>query len=190
MATECPVCGKVGLEKRQGEFRFTPPPEIPGGEIVIPDATWEECSACGEQMLPPAIGEALLAERYRRLGLLSPGEIAEIRQRSGLTQVEMAEFLGVGEKTYARWESGRSIHNLSSDNLIRLVAQSPELFPQLKAQRDPGRQGVIAEYIQSLPQLKGSNRLALAAHGGELDPAIAETLRKRLLEIVESRKKG
>jgi putative zinc finger/helix-turn-helix YgiT family protein len=190
MATECPVCGQVALEKRQGEFRFTPPPEIPGGEIVIRDTTWEECSACGEQMLPPAIGEALLAERYRRLGLLGPGEITEIRQRSGLTQVEMAEFLGVGEKTYARWESGRSIHNMSSDNLIRLVAQSPELFPQLKAQRDPGRQSVIAEYIQSLPQLKGSNRLALAAHGGELDPAIAETLRKRLLEIVESRKRG
>jgi transcriptional regulator with XRE-family HTH domain len=102
----------------------------------------------------------------------------------------MAEFLGVGEKTYARWESGRSIHNISSDNLIRLVAQSPEQFPRLKAQRDPGRQNLIAEYIRSLPQLKGSSRLALAAHGGELDPAIAETWRKRLLEIVESRKKG
>lgn len=190
MATECPVCGKVGLEKRQGEFRFTPPPEIPGGEIVIPDATWEACSACGEQILPPALDKALLVERYRRLGLLNPGEIAEIRQRSGLTQVEMAEFLGVGEKTYARWESGRSIHNLSSDNLIRLVAQSPEQFPRLKAQRDPGRQNLIAEYIRSLPQLKGSSRLGLAAHGGELDPAIAETLRKRLLEIVESCKKG
>jgi putative zinc finger/helix-turn-helix YgiT family protein len=189
MVTECPVCGKVALEKRQGEFRFTPPPEIPGGEMVIPDATWEECSACGEQMLPPALGDALLVERYRRLGLLSPGEIAEIRDRAGLSQVEMAGFLGVGEKTYARWESGHSIHNMSSDNLIRLVAQGPELFPRLKAQRDPGRQSVIAEYIHSLPQLKGSNRLALAAHGGELDPAIAETLRKRLLEIVESRKK-
>jgi len=157
---------------------------------VIPDATWEECSACGEQMLPPSLDKSLLVERYRRLGLLRPGEIAEIRQRSGLTQVEMAEFLGAGEKTYARWESGRSIHNMSSDNLIRLVAQSPEQFPRLKAQRDPGRQSVIAEYIHILPQLKGSNRLAVAAHGGELDPAIAETLRKRLLEIVESRKKG
>jgi putative zinc finger/helix-turn-helix YgiT family protein len=190
MAGECPVCGKTALEKRHGEFHFTTPPEVPGGEIVIPNATWEECSACGEQMLPPAIGEALLAERYRRLGLLSPDEIAEIRRRAGLTQVEMAEFLGVGEKTYARWESGGSIHNMSSDNLIRLVSQSPELFPRLKAQRDPGRQSLIAEYIQSLPQLKGSSSLALAAHGGELDLGIAETLRKRLIEIVERRKKG
>ena len=190
MASKCPVCGKAALEKRQGEFHFTPPPEVPGGEIVIADAAWEECGACGEQMLPPALGEALLAERYRRLGLLSPGEIAEIRERLGLTQVAMAEFLGVGEKTYARWESGRSIHNISSDNLIRLVAQNPELFPQLKAERDPDRQRLIAEFIHSLPQLKGGSSLALAAHGGELDPAIAEALRKRLLEIVKSRKKG
>jgi hypothetical protein len=79
---------------------------------------------------------------------------------------------------------------MSSDNLIRLVSQSPELFPRLKAQRDPGRQSLIAEYVQSLPQLKGRSSLALAAHGGELDPAVAQTLRKRLLEIVESRKKG
>jgi len=190
MATECPVCGKVALETRRGEFHFTPPPEIPGGEMLIPDATWEECSVCGEQMLPPALGDALLAERYHRLGLLSPGQTAEIRQRAGLTQVKMAEFLGVGEKTYARWESGRSIHNMSSDNLIRLVAQSPELFPRLKAQRDPDRKRLIGEYVQSLPQLKGSSNLALAAHGGELDPAIAEILRNRLQEIVRSRKKG
>ncbi|HUT56334.1 MAG TPA: type II TA system antitoxin MqsA family protein [Phycisphaerae bacterium] len=184
------MCGKVALEARRGEFHFTPPPEIPGGEMLIPDATWEVCSACGEQMLPPALGDALLAERYRRLGLLSPGEIAEIRERLGLTQVEIAEFLGVGEKTYARWESGRSIHNISSDNLIRLVAQSPELFPRLRAQRDPDRQKLIGEYVQSLPQLKGGSSLALAAHGGDLDPAIAEALRKRLLEIVQSRKEG
>ncbi|MBE3070173.1 MAG: type II toxin-antitoxin system MqsA family antitoxin, partial [Planctomycetes bacterium] len=137
MASECPVCGKVTLETRRGEFHFTPPPEIPGGEMVIADATWEECSACGEQVLPPALGDALLAERYRRLGLLSPAEIAEIRKRAGLTQVEMAEFIGVGEKTYSRWESGRSVHNTSSDNLVRLVAQSAELFPRLRAQRDP-----------------------------------------------------
>jgi len=180
---ECPVCGEVALEKRHGEFHFNPPDEIPGGEIVVHDAAWEECGACGEQLLPASLSEALLRERYNRLGLLSPEKIAEIRKRVGLSQVEIAHLLGVGERTYARWESGRSIHNRSSDNLIRLIAQSPELFSRLNAQRDPGRHRLIAEYIQSLQDMKGGSDLAMAAHGGVLDPTVAELLRERIRAI-------
>ena len=50
-ATKCPICGEMALEDRRGEFRFDPPPNIPGGVIIIPDARWQECVACGEQIL-------------------------------------------------------------------------------------------------------------------------------------------
>jgi phage replication-related protein YjqB (UPF0714/DUF867 family) len=102
----------------------------------------------------------------------------------------MAELLGVGEKTYTRWEAGKSYHNTSSDNLIRLVAQSPELFARLSAQRDPERRKRIAEYMQALETSKGANPLAMAAHGGELDAGVGEVLGRRIREIIDARKRG
>ena len=137
MAGNCPICGAESLERRQGEFRFFPPANIPGGDIVVPEAEWEECASCGEQILGLELEAALEDQRRRRLCLLPPGEIQEVRRRAGLTQIEMAQFVGVGEKTYARWESGRSIQNRSSDNLIRLADRHPGLFVQMEAQRNP-----------------------------------------------------
>jgi len=190
MATKCPICGKETLERRRGEFRFDPPENVPGGTMILSDATWEECSACGEQILSPELNARVEREAGKRWGLLQPEEIKDIRARLGLTQVQMAELLGVGEKTYTRWEAGKSYHNTSSDNLIRLVAQRPDLFAGLSAQRDPERRKRIAEYVQGLETIKGGNPLAMAAHGGELDAGVGEKLRKRLREIIGARKRG
>jgi putative zinc finger/helix-turn-helix YgiT family protein len=190
MATKCPICGAEALEPRHGEFRLDPPASIPGGVIIVPDADWLECSACGEQILGSGLNEAIELVTYDRLGLLRPKEIEAIRLRMGLTQVQMAELLGVGEKTYTRWEAGKSYHNTSSDNLIRLAAQSPELFARLSAQRDPERRNRIAEYVRSSESIKGGNPMAMAAHGDELEAGVGEVLRKRLREIIDARKQG
>ncbi len=73
--TPCPMCGKNSLTENRGEYRFEPPDPIPGGAIVVPDATWYECGACHEQIVPPALEQAIERERCRRLGLLTPEEI-------------------------------------------------------------------------------------------------------------------
>lgn len=190
MATKCPLCGNRTLEPRSGEFRFDPPANIPGGAMIVPEANWLECASCGKRILDPELDKAIDRLRYERLGLLSPNEIEAVRTRLGLTQVQMAELLGVGEKTYTRWEAGKSYHNTSSDNLIRLVAQSPELFTRLSAERDPERHRRIAEYMQGLEAIKSANPMAMAAHGGELDAGVGEVLRKRIREIIDARKQG
>ncbi|MDP6636992.1 MAG: type II toxin-antitoxin system MqsA family antitoxin [Phycisphaerae bacterium] len=190
MAKECPICGERTLELRTGEFRFDPPANIPGGTMLIQDTAWEECTACGEQLLPPELDNALEAEQYKRIGLLGPDKIKDARERAGLTQSEMSQFLGIGEKTYTRWESGRSIHSKSSDNLIRLADRYPELFVQMEAQRDPNRENLIVEYFRGLDSPQESNTHAMAAHGAELDPALAGLLIERLRLIAKSRKKG
>ena len=189
MAAKCPICGAKSLEDRSGEYTFTPPANVPGGDIVISDVAWRECLACGEHILGPELERALEGHRYKRLGLLRPKEIKAVRGRAGLTQTQMAEFVGVGEKTYTRWESGRSLQNRSSDNLIRLADGHPELFLQLEAQRDPDREKLISDYVEGLHEHKGANRHAMAAHGGELDPSLGEVLRERLEKIARSRAK-
>jgi len=190
MAAKCPICGAESLEARRGDFRFDLPANIPGGQIVIPDSEWEECVSCGEQILGAKLEAALEEVRYKRLGLLRPEEIKEVRERAGLTQTDMAQFVGVGQKTYTRWESGRSLQNRSSDNLIRLADRHPEVFMQLEAQRDPGREKLISEYLEGLQEHKGANRYAMAAHGVELDPSLGKLLRERLQNIAKGRKKG
>ena len=176
----CPLCGEVTMQKVCGTFRMDPPQNIPGGAIEIPDATWEECSACEELILSAELEGQLDEVRYHRLGLLRPTEIMAVRERAGLSQTAMAQFVGAGEKTYNRWESGRSIQNKSSDNLIRLADQFPELFIQLEAQRDPQRQERISTYVRGLFDTTGANNLAIAAHGAEFDLTLAEELRHRL----------
>lgn len=190
MAEICIICGSVSLESRQGEFRFEVPENIPGGTMVIADASWEECTSCHEVVLPPELLVELDKERYQRLGLLNPEQILQVRQRAGLTQGEMSHVLGLGEKTYTRWETGRSVQNKANDNLIRLFDQNLAQFVKLETQRDTTRREKISKYFETIDKVKGQNEFALAAHDGCLSSEKAERLRKRLLEILVSQKEA
>ncbi|QOJ00966.1 MAG: type II toxin-antitoxin system MqsA family antitoxin [Phycisphaeraceae bacterium] len=181
--TPCPICGKNSLAEKHGEYRFEPPEAIPGGAIVVPDATWYECGACHEQIVPPALENAIERERYRRLGLLTPEEIKAVRERTGLSAVDMATLLSVGEKTYTRWENGRSLQNKSNDTLIRLVDRNAEIFEIVEAERQPGREAMVRNYVINLETLKGRQDVAMAAHGADLSTSDFEAIRVKLVEL-------
>jgi len=183
MATRCPVCGEPQLQKRSGNFHFNVPDNIPGGLIVVPGAVWEECSACGEKILSKDLERSIDEQTYERLGLLAPLRIREIRERACLNQVEMAQLLGVGDRTYANWESGRSMHHKSSDNLLRLVEKQPELFVRLEAQRNPARRELIADYVKGLREADPNAETRLAAHGGVMDSRVATALREAIKRV-------
>ena len=150
MKKECPICGAMALVEKIGEFRFEPPSNIPGGTITIADSTWEECEVCQEVILPPELIEHLEQQRYARLGLLSPAEIHAIRTKAGLTQAEISKTLGVGEKTYTRWENGKSLQNKSSDNLIRIFSNDSSSLEELEAQRKSAGCGLLKGYYNNL----------------------------------------
>ena len=60
----CPLCGNETLEHKHGEYRLDLPPNIPGGTMVIPNATWDACTSCGEEILPDQLTRAIEAEQY------------------------------------------------------------------------------------------------------------------------------
>jgi putative zinc finger/helix-turn-helix YgiT family protein len=190
MATICPICGAGNLKTHNGKYTFEPPPNIPGGPIVIENAKWEECTACGERIASIELEQALERERYRRLGLLTPEEILQIRKSLCFTQTEMSQILDVGEKTYARWESGHSLQNMSSDNLIRIFYRDAGQFLRMKAERNPERRKLIEQYIEQLQQAKGQNQFAVAAHGGELSSAQQDAIHRQLKGVLKRRRKG
>jgi len=189
MARTCPVCGSTALRHKEGDYVFAWPKGFAKTESSFANASWDRCEGCGEEILPPELSDRIEAEHYRVQGLLTPAEVRAIRERTGLSQVEMARLLGVGDKTYARWEAGLSIQNKSMDNLIRMAAH-PEVFAELEAQRDPDREAQVAAYVKHLPTLKVQNPLAVAAHGELPAPDSIEAIRHRLLALLRLREEG
>jgi HTH-type transcriptional regulator / antitoxin MqsA len=181
----CAVCGVGELEERHGTFVFDWPQGSPVASSEFALAAWLVCGTCGEEELPPELVARIEAERYRLEGLLSPTELKDVRARIGLSQRDMAKLLGVGEKTFTRWELGLSSQTKSMDNLIRLADQHPEVLLEIESRRDPGRQDEVRRYFEGLAAAKASGSVALAAHGGELAQSDAEALRARLLDLAD-----
>src|SRR5438309_8208070 len=72
MATkQCPICGENSLDETQGTYRFDPPPNIPGGTMVISETTWEHCSSCGEDILSLELEAAIDREQSLRQRLVT-----------------------------------------------------------------------------------------------------------------------
>lgn len=182
----CPLCGQQTLDDKSGTFVMAVPPNIPGGNIQIANANWQSCSSCGEELIPDDLSKAIERTRYHRLGLLSPEQIKQVRARTGLSAVEMAQIIGAGDKSFTRWENGKSVQNKATDTLIRLVDQHPELFADIDAQRNPDRDPLIRSYFESLSTLKGSNHSAMAAHGEPLSSVACELIRNRLLKLANA----
>jgi DNA-binding transcriptional regulator YiaG len=77
-------------------------------EIVPVDVQTYFDPDLGEDVLTPESLELIDRVKARRMGLLLPEEIKELRERLKLTQKEMSDLLQIGEKSYTRWESGRA----------------------------------------------------------------------------------
>jgi putative zinc finger/helix-turn-helix YgiT family protein len=116
---KCPICDKGMLVSRQGEFVT----EVKCGgekkELKVGNISWDECDACGEKIFDNDAMRQISDARYEAVGLLTPYELKEIRKKLDYTQEQMAVFLGIGNKTYCRWENGTSIQTKSMDTLIR-----------------------------------------------------------------------
>ena len=72
----------------------------------------------GEEILTPDAHELIEKTKARRMGLMLPDEIRELRERFNLTQEQISELLQIGAKTYTRWESGRARPSRSLNLLL------------------------------------------------------------------------
>lgn len=140
MKRTCSACGNKSLVSKKGTFRFEVPENgmnknVREFHIEIENARWDECGICGETLLSEELDAALERWQYTREGLLTPVEIKEIRESRGLTQKQISMILGVGEKSYTRWENGLSMQTKAMDNLIRIFDISPGLFKKMETAR-------------------------------------------------------
>jgi DNA-binding transcriptional regulator YiaG len=80
----------------------------------------------------PAVAADLLAMNVHTLRRrqFSPGLIAEVRARHGLSQREFAEVLGIDVDTLQNWEQGRNRPDTAALNLVMVFDKAPELIEQ------------------------------------------------------------
>ena len=89
------------------------------------------CPNCGAPLFVyevERINQVRCYDEYKRKkGLLTSGEIIDIRRKYGLSQTELAKALRIGAKNIARYEAGK-IQDRCIDFMIRLLNDHPTLF--------------------------------------------------------------
>ena len=58
---------------------------------------------------------------------VEPNEVAQARQKSGLSQTQFAEALGISKRTLQEWEQGRRSPSGAAQTLIRIAGRHPEV---------------------------------------------------------------
>lgn len=146
-AQECPICGAGGLQKTVSTEKF----EYKGKELFIPDYVSYECSECGEAVVAPETlkkSGKLLKDFQRKVdGLLTGRQIKAIRKKTGLTQEQMAEIVGGGLKSFARYESGQICQSKGMDNLLRILDAYPEMLNVIRGKDAPPKNTATVTYL-------------------------------------------
>ena len=137
---DCPFCGNSNTVTRKivkQEFDYK------GQQLVLDDYVVHECSKCYESFEIPDDNttnqEKLIVFQRKVDGLLRPDEIRKIRESLGFTQKGFAALLGVGEKTFTRYERGTVVQGRSMDNLLRLIRKDPSGSIETLTQADEQR---------------------------------------------------
>lgn len=130
----CSVCGKGFLTPRRIDKTFEYGDEDTNLiTVTAHDVPVQVCEACGETYSGPEAARLEHEAICRALGLLTPIEIRRIREKSGPSQEEFAELIGISVATLSRWEQGRLVQNKALDRYLRLLDGYPDNRVRLKA---------------------------------------------------------
>ena len=126
---------KTNMKTKTEEFEILIP-NLDGTDIaerVKVPVTLEWDEEVKQWLLTPEAHQIIEDTKARRIGLLLPAQLKELRDRYDYTQKEMGELFQVGEKSWTRWESGRHRPSRSINLLIRALYEGRNL-DQLSAQ--------------------------------------------------------
>lgn len=90
-----------------------------------------------EWLLTPEAHQIIDNTKARHMGLISPAELREMRTRFHLTQQQIGELIQVGEKSYTRWETGRSRPSRSINVLLCALRDARLSIPYLQSLQKP-----------------------------------------------------
>lgn len=101
---------EVFIPDSEGKVKYT---------VKVPVPAWKDSD--GEIYFDQRARYVRDRIKARHMGLLSPEEIAELRECLGLTQKQLCELLQIGEKSWSRWENGRERPSKVINVLLRAL---------------------------------------------------------------------
>lgn len=134
MSYHCPICdARAEVVNEESELKL-------GRRAVVVEHQLYRCPECGEAWYTPDQmdrAQRSAADRIRaNEGLLDPDEIRTIREKLELSQADFERLLCFGPKTVGRWERGSVFQNRSSDLLMRIVRNFPDVVRFLAGRQD------------------------------------------------------
>jgi putative zinc finger/helix-turn-helix YgiT family protein len=173
----CPICGEGSLAIMKREYIA----EIGEGQkLRIPNVEMEVCDHCGEEILSLEAArdvDTAIAEHTERL---SPEELTAIREEFHVDKTEMSEALGLGGKTYLRWEQGKQYPSRSMGYYLRVLREFPQAFEWVRSRGWRGRNRIatreplpITDMRHCFPVLAGNPARLDAAKTHRGNPARA-----------------
>ena len=94
-------------------------------------AEWEKGRDLGQEILQ-GIGEIEAGKMGRRYTAAS-FPIVRTREKSGLSQSQFAELLGVSARTLQDWEQGRREPSGAAKTLLKVAERYPEILREVAA---------------------------------------------------------
>lgn len=148
--SRCPLCGHEPLEARRRRERFWHGVGKERVEVEAQDVPVEVCTnpECGETFSGPDAAAVRHEAICRTLGLLSPVQIRQLRQRFGKNRGEFARLTGIGVATLSRWEHGRLLPTRALDRYLRVLDENPAARSTLE--RLAGQAANLAERFPGL----------------------------------------
>lgn len=70
------------------------------------------------------------AGKAARVTHVELNEVAQARQKSGLSQAQFADVLGISKRTLQEWEQGRRSPSGAAQTLIRIAKRHPEVVKE------------------------------------------------------------
>lgn len=119
---EAPVCLNCGSSDVSTTFETQRFPYGPNDAVTL-EATVpvRHCKACDISFTDDEAEDLRHEAVCRHLGVMTPREIREVRQRLGGSLAEVARLTGIGAASLRRWESGALIQNVANDQLLFLL---------------------------------------------------------------------
>ncbi|WP_050025055.1 type II toxin-antitoxin system MqsA family antitoxin [Verrucomicrobium sp. BvORR034] len=112
----------------------------------------------GDEILAPESLELVEKTQARYIGLLTGSDIRVLRERLKLSQLELSELLGCGEKSLSRWENGRGYPSQLVNTLLRVLDEGLLTLAQLRSLQRPRTDW--AEIIFATPSSLAHFRIA------------------------------
>jgi YgiT-type zinc finger domain-containing protein len=124
------------FECNEGQYEIVVEPYESRGQdgniVVVPDVTFYRCTACGEELIPAKSARYISSYVAEVNEQLTKAELYAMLEKSGLSQKDYAEAIGLGEKTFHRWLKGTQIASRSMGYYLRALEQFPEVFAWVK----------------------------------------------------------